>query len=195
MTPVRIDHARHLLLDRDGVLNVESVGAVLRHRDQWRWERAALPALHLVAEQDIAVSVVTNQSAVARGCLDRDELEHLHEWLGDSIRRTGVRLVGIFSCAHEASDRCRCRKPAPGMLLEAIETSGIEAAATLMVGDDLRDLQAADAAGIASMLVRTGKGRSVEAVAGPDTNVVDDLYEAVKLLVERGGNETQLNRA
>lgn len=142
------------------------------------------PAIDLLARHGIAVSIVTNQSAVARGELDEQDLRILHEWLKADLVRHGVPVVGVFTCVHDRNSRCRCRKPAPGLLLDAMTASGIAPANTALVGDAIGDLDAADAAGVRSILVRTGKGIASEAEATRQVTVTDDLHAAVRLLLD-----------
>lgn len=175
---------RHLLVDRDGVLNREEPGRLVHRAEDWRWEHGAHQALELLARHGTVVSVVTNQSAVSRGELDVQDLRALHEWLTAELEGHGVTVVGVFTCVHDRDARCRCRKPAPGLLLDAIAASGIAPQHTALVGDDLRDLDAAEAAGVRSVLVRTGKGAASELKATRRITVTDDLHTAVRLLAD-----------
>ncbi|MCZ7629282.1 MAG: HAD-IIIA family hydrolase [Microthrixaceae bacterium] len=175
----RVDH---LLVDRDGVLNREEPGRLVHRPEDWHWEPGARRAMELLAQRQTAVSVVTNQSAVARGELDKQDLRALHEWLTSELEHWGVAVVGVFSCLHDRDAGCHCRKPAPGLLLDAITASGIAPEHTALVGDDLRDLDAAEAAGVRSVLVRTGKGAASELKATRRITVTDDLHTAVRLL-------------
>lgn len=172
----------HVIVDRDGVLNVE--GAVpVREPAQWRWERGASEGLALLAGVRARVSVVTNQAAVGRGEIGIDDVEHLHRWLAHRLVERGVRLVGIFACPHAAAAGCGCRKPAPGLVEAAVRASGVAPAATVLVGDDLRDLAAASAGGVEGWLVRTGKGAAVEPEVPPGVRRFDDLAGAASAIV------------
>lgn len=175
---------RHLLVDRDGVLNREDPHRAVHNPRDWKWETGALEALRLAVEHDLSVSIVTNQSAVARGEIDRDALDALHRWLAAQLEELGVRVVGVFACPHGRAGSCGCRKPRPGLLIEAIGACGIDPDATVMVGDDLRDLFAAEAAGVRSILVRTGKGASQQRFAPSGTVVADNLEAALRLLLD-----------
>ena len=182
--PGDCSHVRHLLVDRDGVLNQEAPGQLVCRREDWRWEQGVHRAMSLLAQHGILVSIVTNQSAVSRGELDEHDLRILHDWVTSELRRSGVSVVGVFYCPHGRNARCSCRKPAPGLLLDAIAASGIDIASTVLVGDDLRDLEAAAAVGVRSVLVRTGKGAAAEVEAKWGMTVVDDLHSAVRLLID-----------
>jgi D-glycero-D-manno-heptose 1,7-bisphosphate phosphatase len=104
----------------------------------------------------------------------------------EDAERAGARIARIYTCPHAPDDRCQCRKPAPGLIRQAIAESGIGPDETLVVGDDLRDLTAARTAGVRAALVLTGKGRSVTApLPEVETPVYDDLRTlALHLLAE-----------
>lgn len=176
---------RHVVLDRDGVLNVEGPSPVGSVAD-WRWERGAEDALSAFAAAGVAVSVVTNQSAIGAGTVEAAAVEAVHRWLVTELTGRGVRVVGVFVCPHRADDGCRCRKPLPGLVTAALRAGAVPSEEAVLVGDDRRDLLAATAAGIRSVLVRTGKGRTVESEAGEGTPVVDDLAGAAALLLGEG---------
>jgi len=182
---------RHVILDRDGVLNREAADGGWVHRpEDWVWEEGALAGLRLLSEAGVRISVATNQSGVSRGVFPAADVDAVHRHLLDEIRQHGCRIDRILVCPHAPADECRCRKPAPGLLEQAVEASGIAADETVCVGDALRDLQAAAAAGIRSILVRTGKGGETEReIAGYDVAVFDDLLGAARVILagtERG---------
>lgn len=160
--PVR---ARHVILDRDGVLNVERRdGGYVEAWSQWRWISGSLTALGMLSAAGVHLSIATNQAGVGRGLVTADALDAIHRRMLEEAAQAGAVIARVFVCPHLPSDGCACRKPAPGLLLEAMEATRIPAEATVVVGDDVRDVQAARAAGIVPMLVRTGKGHLSEAV-------------------------------
>ncbi len=169
---------RHLILDRDGVLNCEAPppGFVLRPED-FRWLPGALEGLAALRRAGIRLSVATNQSGVGRGLMTLEHLQDVHARMQSEAEAAGGALDAIFCCPHPPEARCACRKPAPGLIAAAVESSGIPADESLVVGDDMRDLDAAQHAGVRAALVRTGKGRETEArLAGrPRMLVYDDL--------------------
>jgi D-glycero-D-manno-heptose 1,7-bisphosphate phosphatase len=172
---------RHLILDRDGVLNQEAPdhGYILRPQD-FSWLPGSLQALVTLSGFGLRLSIATNQSAVGRGLMSAPDLDRVHAAMLEQARAAGARIAGVFVCMHAPEAHCECRKPAPGLLLSALHDSGIPAAETLMVGDDIRDVAAARAAGIAAALVRTGKGRRAAAqllARGEVLPVFDDLAQ------------------
>jgi D-glycero-D-manno-heptose 1,7-bisphosphate phosphatase len=172
---------RHLILDRDGVLNQEAPdhGYILKPED-FRWLPGSLQALVRLSGNGLRLSIATNQSAVGRGLMTEQDLDQVLTAMLDQARTAGARIAAVFVCRHAPEAHCDCRKPAPGLLLAAMAESGIPAAQTLLVGDDVRDVAAARAAGIAAALVRTGKGRRAAAqllARGEVVPVFDDLAQ------------------
>lgn len=176
-----------VMLDRDGVLNEERPGFVT-NPDQLVMIADAAEAVARLGAAGHRIAVVTNQSALGRGLIDTAMLERIHERLRDEVARAGGRIDAILTCPDPPWAPTEQRKPAPGMLREAIRRFGAEAAATPMIGDSLGDLEAARAAGCKRVLVRTGHGAATQAAGIPaalaPVAVFDDLAAAVdKLLV------------
>lgn len=171
--------ARHVILDRDGVLDVErSDGGYIEDWSQWRWIPGALEGLAALSAARVVLSVATNQAGVGRGLIAPEALAEIHRRMLEEAARAGAAIQHVFVCPHAPDRGCACRKPLPGLLLDAIAAAGIPARATVLVGDDLRDVEAARAAGVAPVLVRTGKGRTAEAaLAHSGVPVFDDLRE------------------
>lgn len=174
---------RHVILDRDGVLNVErSDGRCIANWSQWQWIPRALDALYRLGNLGVRVSIVTNQSAIGRGLATREAIDAVHARMVSEAARGGCVIDHVYVCPHAPEAGCDCRKPAPGLVVRAMAQSRIPAYATMVVGDDLRDLDAARAAGVSAALVRTGKGRGAEAAAAErDVQVFDDLYDFTRL--------------
>jgi len=170
-----------VFLDRDGVLNEAVI------RDGKPYAPAALAELQLVPHAAEALArlkgagylliVVTNQPDVARGTQTMATVEALNRELSSRLPLDEVRV-----CPHDDADRCQCRKPAPGLLLDAAHDWGIELERSVMVGDRWRDVEAGRRAGCATVFVDSGYSeRSPEA---PDLTV-GTLGEAVPWILER----------
>lgn len=157
--------ARLILLDRDGVINAESE-AFIKGADEWQALPGSLAAIAQLKRRGFKVAVCSNQSGVGRGLMSEAALERIHEKLLAGLAELGADLDAVRYCPHHPDDDCDCRKPRPGMLLDIMAELGATAAETVFVGDSLRDLQAADAAGCRAALVRTGNGAATEAQAG-----------------------------
>ena len=176
-----------VLLDRDGVLNEERPGFVTNPGELVMIAGAAAAVARLSAAGHRTV-VVTNQSVVGRGLIDTEMLERIHHKLYDEIARAGGRIETVLACPDPPWAPTARRKPSPGMLREALARFAGEAADTPMIGDSLRDLEAAHAAGCRRVLVRTGNGAATQAAGIPaalaPVAVFDDLAEAVDKLLE-----------
>lgn len=175
-----------LLLDRDGVLNEDRPDSVRTPADLVLLPRAA-EALARFNRAGVRVAVVTNQSVVGRGLIDEAALERIHARLRDELGRAGARLDAILYAPDPPDAPGLRRKPGPGMLEEAIRRFGADPARTVMIGDALRDLEAAAAAGCRRVLVRTGKGRETQARGLPPAvmpvAVYEDLWAAADALL------------
>ncbi|KAB7667357.1 D-glycero-beta-D-manno-heptose 1,7-bisphosphate 7-phosphatase [Plesiomonas shigelloides] len=180
-----------VFLDRDGTLNVDH--GYVYESDNFDFIDGAIDACRELKAMGLALVLVTNQSGIARGLFSEDQFMHLTEWMDWSLADRGVDLDGIYYCPHHAEAGigeykvdCDCRKPKPGMLLEAKQFLDLDMAASVMVGDKKEDMQAAQAAGVGTkILVRTGKPITAEGEALAD-HVVDSLSEVPALLKSLG---------
>ncbi len=165
-----------IVLDRDGVINVDS-GQYIKSPEEWKPIPGALEAIARLNQWGWRVVVATNQSGIGRGLFGMDTLNAINDRMVRSLAQAGGRLDGIFFCPHAADSTCDCRKPKPGMLLQIAERFNVELADVPCVGDGLRDLQAAAAAGAQPWLVLTGKGEATRASGElpPGTLVYPDL--------------------
>lgn len=170
---------QHLILDRDGVLNREADGAgYVLTPEQFSWLPGALEALATLHRAGVYLTVATNQSGVGRGLMTLAQLEAVHARMRAEAAHHGGPLDEVLFCPHAPDERCNCRKPAPGMIHEALARSGFAAAETLVIGDAQRDIEAASRAGVAAALVRTGKGRETEVhLRGGIIPLYDDLLQ------------------
>ena len=174
-----------VFLDRDGVINQDTgyVSCV----DDFHFIDGTIEALQILKKKGYCLVVVTNQSGIARGYFTEEQFMSLTEWMDWSLADRDVDLDGIYFCPHhptagvgEYRQECNCRKPAPGMLLDAAKDLKIDLADSYMVGDKAGDLQAAKAAGVGhKVLVRTGKTVTEEAIALAD-EVQDSLLTFAK---------------
>ncbi|MFA7503086.1 MAG: D-glycero-beta-D-manno-heptose 1,7-bisphosphate 7-phosphatase [Burkholderiaceae bacterium] len=165
-----------LILDRDGVINEDS-DAFIKSPDEWRPLPGAATAIARLNKAGYRIAIATNQSGIARGLFDLDTLAAIHAKLHQTVNEAGGRIEAIFFCPHAADSNCECRKPRPGMIFDILRRFGAEPQGTVVVGDALRDLQAAHAAGCRSILVLTGKGtRTLQAGnLPPGTTIRVDL--------------------
>ncbi|MCL2161457.1 MAG: D-glycero-beta-D-manno-heptose 1,7-bisphosphate 7-phosphatase [Betaproteobacteria bacterium] len=165
-----------IILDRDGVINHDS-DQFIKSPDEWRPIPGSLEAIALLNRWGWRVVLASNQSGVGRGLFDMDTLNAIHDKMVKSLAQVGGRLDAIFFCVHPADSTCNCRKPKPGLLIEISERFNTDLAGVPVVGDSLRDLQAAVAVGAQPCLVLTGKGAKTreDAQLPPQTRIFDDL--------------------
>lgn len=179
---------RVVFLDRDGVINRDSPDYI-KSVAELRLLPGVARAIRLLNEHDFAVMLITNQSIIGRGMVTRETLADIHRAVAKRVARGGGRIDDIFFCPHRPEDNCPCRKPRPGMFLAAREKHGIDLSRAVMVGDNVKDMLAANRAGVGTaILVRTGSGAEAEAkleTKGARADLVaDDLPAAARFIVE-----------
>jgi len=176
---------RHVILDRDGVLNRELPAfEYVRTPADFRWLPGALEGLALLSCAGLRLSVVTNQSAIGRGFLSLAQVLEVHAYMRSEAAAHGVALDAVLLCPHAPAAQCHCRKPAPGLIHAALAQVGATARDSILLGDDQRDLEAARRAGVAAALVRSGKGRRTERqLAGGEVPVFDDLPQFARAML------------
>ncbi|AGH80420.1 D,D-heptose 1,7-bisphosphate phosphatase [Psychromonas sp. CNPT3] len=177
---------RAIFLDRDGVINVDH--GYISKVDDFEFIEGVIDALQGFKEKGYLLVLITNQSGIARGYFTEDQFQTLTEWMDWSLADRGVDLDGIYYCPHHSEHglgeykvECDCRKPKPGMLLEAIKELNIDVTASILVGDKISDIQAGIAAGIENnYLVRSGKEITSEGEA-----LATDVFEDLKEMFEK----------
>ena len=176
---------RYILLDRDGVINHDS-DAFIKSPDEWIPIDGSLEAIALLNAQGYQVIVVTNQSGVARGLLDEVMLEQIHAKMRRLVSEKGGDITAIYYCPHGADSTCDCRKPKAGLLKAFAADFNADLTAIAVIGDSLRDLQAAEAVSGQPILVKTGKGQKT-LIDNPDLNIptFDNLYDAATYITSR----------
>jgi D-glycero-D-manno-heptose 1,7-bisphosphate phosphatase len=173
-----------VILDRDGVINFDSDDYV-KSPAEWRPIPGSLEAIARLNQHDYQIAIATNQAAISRGLFDMKTLNAIHQKLHLSAQAVGAHIDAIFFCPHAADEFCDCRKPRPGLLKTIGERFDVPLKGVPMVGDALRDMQAAFEVGCAPYLVRTGKGEKTLEKGGlpPGTQVFDNLAAMVDRLL------------
>ena len=150
-----------VILDRDGTINHDS-DRHIRSPEEWRPIKGSIEAIARLTQAGYRIVIATNQSGIARGYFNTRTLFEIHETLQRAAAQAGGRVDAFFFCPHAADSACACRKPQPGMLVEAARRFNVSPEDTYMVGDARRDVEAAAAAGAKPVLVLTGKGRKTK---------------------------------
>ncbi len=165
-----------VVLDRDGVINEDSTEFV-RAPEDIRPLPGSLEAIARLSNAEYHVVVATNQSGLARGLFDIGTLNAIHDRLNHLLAAIGGHVDAWFFCPHGPEAGCFCRKPRPGMLHDIAARLRTSLEGVPVVGDSMRDLEAARAVGARPVLVRTGNGRDLEATGAvlSGVQIHDDL--------------------
>ncbi|HRP29641.1 MAG TPA: D-glycero-beta-D-manno-heptose 1,7-bisphosphate 7-phosphatase [Burkholderiaceae bacterium] len=161
-----------VILDRDGTIN-EDHDYYVKSADEWVPLPGALEAIARLNHAGWHTVVASNQSGIGRGLFDMASLNAMHAKMNRLLLQLGGRIDAVFFCPHAPDEGCDCRKPLPGLLQQIGERYGVDLAQVPMVGDSLRDMQAAVAAGCQPHFVASGKHR------GDDVLAVARLLEGV----------------
>jgi len=189
---------RAVFLDRDGTI-IEEVNYLKRIEEMIVFPFSAEALRKLEAAGFLNV-VVSNQSAIARGYLDETELKTIHEDLARRLERDGAHIHGFYYCPHHVEATvekyrkvCGCRKPRPGLILQAAFDLKIDVSASFVVGDRVFDIGAAREAGCRSVLLKTGYGETALKELGdlqPDY-VAENLLDAAEWIVRQAAGRRQ----
>ena len=183
-----------VILDRDGVINVDS-DQYVKSADEWIPLPGSLEAIAELNQAGFQVTVATNQSGLARGLFTINDLHAMHQKMMDLLAPMGGRVDSIFFCPHVDEDQCNCRKPLPGLMRDIASRyrktdSALPLTGVPIVGDSLRDLEAATIFGASPHLVLTGKGQKTvdKGILPAGTVVHADLMAFTKSLLGSASN-------
>jgi len=173
-----------VILGRDGTINAEG-DPYITSADDWTPLPGALDAIARLNHAGYRVVIACNQPVLGRGLIDVATLNAIHARMHKSLAAVGARVDAVFYCPHTADTGCDCRKPKPGLLKEVAKRFGVDMSGVPVVGDGLRDLQAAESVGGLPMLVLTGKGEKTlrEGSFPKNTVIFPDLAFAVSALL------------
>jgi D-glycero-D-manno-heptose 1,7-bisphosphate phosphatase len=186
-----------VFLDRDGTIN-EEVG-YLDSLDKLKIIHGAYEAIRLINESGMKAVVISNQAGVARGLFTEDFVKTTNEHLQTALRQKRAYIDNFYYCPHHPTEgigiylqQCNCRKPAPGMLLQAAQDLNIDLTISYLVGDTFRDMEAAKKAGVKGVLVKTGYGQDFLQDDGQDKATAEnkpdfiaaDILQAVKWILK-----------
>jgi D-glycero-D-manno-heptose 1,7-bisphosphate phosphatase len=147
-----------IFLDRDGVV-IENRSDYVRDWSQVKIIPEAIHALSFTPAKNYKIVIVTNQSAIGRGLVSLENAEEINRRLVTLIHHHGGQVDGVYMCPHQPDDDCSCRKPKPGLLLQAAKDLSVDLHRSWMIGDAWSDLQAGQRAGVRrTILLRTGRG-------------------------------------
>lgn len=167
-----------LFLDRDGVVNVEI--NYLYKKEDFVFVEGILELCNYFQKLGYIIIVVTNQSGIARGYYDEASFEALSRWMVEEFSENGIEIKKVYYCPHhpEISGECSCRKPNPGMILDAKNEFNIDLKNSILVGDKESDIEAALAAGIKTTYLFDALEEVAFTKASKKVSKLEDIYNA-----------------
>lgn len=177
---------RAIFLDRDGVI-CENRPDHVKSWDEFQFLPRAIMGLAQLAKTEFASVVVTNQAVINRGIVPESTVTGIHQRMIGEVSHAGGRIDRIFVCPHRTDEDCDCRKPRPGMLLQAAAEMGINTSRSYLIGDATTDMQAGLAMGCQCFMVLTGRGlkQSTKAMMDvqSDFRFARDLQHAIEMIL------------
>jgi len=175
-----------VFLDRDGVIN-ENRADHVKSWSEFRFLPGACEAIARLTRAGLRVFVITNQAIVNRGLAAQETVDTVNDEMVREIERLGGRIEAVAYCPHRPEERCECRKPRPGLLLDLAARHAVNLDEAVIIGDALTDVEAGLAAGCQAILVLTGRGReqlrNARAAGIEGFDVATDLSMATELLL------------
>lgn len=170
---------RAVFLDRDGVINIEK--EYLHTVEAFEFIDGVFDACRHFQHLGYKLVIVTNQSGIGRGFYTEDDFETLTLWMLEQFRRHGVLIDAVYHCPHTPDTACSCRKPNPGMMLQAAQEHNIDLSDSWMIGDKESDIEAALAAGIGhTILVRSG--HAINEKESRADYLLDSIKESIDII-------------
>lgn len=149
LTPKKI-----IFLDRDGVINKKPKKTdYVKSWDEFEFLPGSINAIKILNSKGYKIFVISNQSGIARGFLSLEELNNIHQEMKKELMKNHAQINGIYFCPHGWNEGCDCRKPKPGMLIQASQDHYIDLTKALFIGDDKKDLQAGKTVNCKTILV------------------------------------------
>lgn len=176
-----------IILDDNGVINFSS-DIYIKTPNEWNPIPGSLEAIAQLNQAGYRVVIATNQSGIGRGLIDMETFNAISEKMYKAVSQAGGRIDALFYCPHADVDKCNCRKPATGMLEEIMRRYSVNLKGIPVIGDSLRDLQAAAKVGASPILVLTGKGMKTKTgdALPEETTIFANLAAAVDSLTGKG---------
>lgn len=170
-----------IILDRDGVINYDSKDYI-KSPEELKPIPGSIEAIAKLKHAGFKVAIATNQSGIGRGYFTTDTLNAMHKKILDLLKEYNATIDAINYCPHLPDANCSCRKPLPGLLISAMDQIGISNTKTIMIGDSVKDLVAAENASCNAALVLTGNGKET-AKEHHSSNTFTNLAEFVEQLL------------
>lgn len=177
-----------VFLDRDGVINRKAPeGKYVTRWEEFHILPGVIEGIAQLNRMGLLVVVVTNQRCVAKGLVSEAELNKLHQRMREHFAEGGAKVDAVYYCPHDLEPVCDCRKPAPGMLLDAAKVHEVNLAASWMVGDSESDIQAGKKAGCKTVRLLASQKRERSSSNTPNCEadlVAESLPEAIQQILQ-----------
>lgn len=174
-----------VFLDRDGTVNHDK--HYLSNEKDLKIYSFVKKSILKLRQAGFKIVIVTNQSGIARGFFSENKLKKINRKLEHLLKEQGVKIDGIYYCPHGPDDLCECRKPKPGMALQAAKDLNIDLTKSYTVGDSVRDYLLGYNFGGKGVFVLTGHGKKqflkIKKESKKPLAVSKNLYEAVKVII------------
>jgi len=168
-----------IFLDRDGVINKE-VGYLHKIED-FEFINGVFDACRYLQSVGYKIIVVTNQSGIARGYYSEDNFHIVSSWMLEQFKENGVDILDVFFCPHGPGSTCDCRKPKPGMFIQANNKYDIDMENSWMIGDKEADIQAANAVGIQNTIL-VKSGHAIDEESSNARFIIDSIEQAKEVI-------------
>ena len=185
-----------VFLDRDGVINRNLDSDYVKNWDEFEFLPNSLKAIQVLTTAGYQLIVITNQACINKGIISLTTLDEIHQRMVMEIEAAGGRIHAIYHCPHRDDEGCDCRKPKPGMLIQAAYEHAVDLSRAYLVGDSMRDIVAGQRIGCRTFLLLTGHGsqhiktRMLGGSIRPE-KVFPDLY-AASLWIQQHENAQEL---
>ena len=167
-------------VDRDGVINKE-IG-YLHEISKFKYIEGTIDGLKYIRSKGYEIILITNQSGIGRGFYSVEQFTKLNNWMLEDLKNKGIDILDVFFCPHSPDDCCQCRKPNPGLFLDAQKKFGINMNSSWSIGDKETDIKAASRAGIKkTILVRSG--HKINETTSKSNFIIDSLANIVELRI------------
>ena len=141
-----------LFIDRDGTIIKQIDGEYISSINQIEFIETIFPAILMLQNEGYLVIMVTNQAGINKGILSHEQVDEINQHIIQSLKRHGIEIAGVYVCPHKTEEKCKCRKPEPGLLLKAAEEHNINLENSIIIGDSEKDTKAGLNAGLKKVI-------------------------------------------
>jgi len=173
-----MEKTKVFFIDRDGVINKE-IG-YLHEIAKFEFIDGVIESLKYIQNKGFKIIIITNQSGIGRGMYSREKFLELNKWMIDFLSTQGVKILDVFYCPHSPEESCSCRKPLPGMFLDAIKKYAIDIEISWSIGDKETDIQAAKSSGISNTIL-VKSGHKINERNSRASYILESIYDVMNL--------------